>query len=204
MTWVLWRQYRVTVAIAGAILAAFAVLLLVTGLQDAARWHAALVTCAKDGTCANLSQTVSLGSGPLNTLAVLTLAVPLVFGMFWGGPAVARERETGTMQLAWTQSVTRRHWLSVKVAWLLLAGAVFGGAVAGIVATGRRIQIDRIGITLGEAEDHERPLQPGMLASRVGQHLDVDAGQLGDLDQPFNLIAHDISAANQAAQYSFV
>jgi hypothetical protein len=133
MTWVLWRQYRVTAAIAGAILAAFAVLLLVTGLQDAARWHAALVTCAKDGTCGNLAQTVSLGSGPLNTLAVLTLAVPLVFGMFWGGPAVARERETGTMQFAWTQSVTRRHWLSVKAAWLLLAGAVFGGAVAGIV-----------------------------------------------------------------------
>ena len=27
----------------------------------------------------------------------------------------------------------RRRWLSVKVGWLLLAGAVFGGAVAGIV-----------------------------------------------------------------------
>jgi hypothetical protein len=94
-----------------------------------AKW----VPCAKDGTCANLSQTVSLGSGPLNTVAVLPLAVPLVFGMFWGGPAVARERETGTMQMAWTQSVTWRHWLSVKVAGLLLAGAVFGGAVAGIV-----------------------------------------------------------------------
>ena len=53
--------------------------------------------------------------------------------MFWGSPAVARERETATVQFAWTQSVTRRHWLSVKTGWLLLAGAVFGGAVAGIV-----------------------------------------------------------------------
>jgi hypothetical protein len=53
--------------------------------------------------------------------------------MFWGSPAVAGERETGTVQFAWTQSVTRRHWLSVKTGWLLLAGAVFGGAVAGIV-----------------------------------------------------------------------
>jgi hypothetical protein len=53
--------------------------------------------------------------------------------MFWGGPAVARERETATVQFAWTQSVTRRHWLSVKTGWLLLAGAVFGGAVAGII-----------------------------------------------------------------------
>jgi hypothetical protein len=46
---------------------------------------------------------------------------------------VAGERETGTVQFAWTQSVTRRHWLSVKTGWLLLAGAVFGGAVAGLV-----------------------------------------------------------------------
>jgi hypothetical protein len=133
MTWVIWRQYRVTTAIAGAVLAAFAALLLITGLQDAARWHAALVNCAKHGTCASLSHTVSLGSGPLTTLTMLTLAVPLLFGMFWGGPAVARERETGTVQFAWTQSVTRRRWLSVKTGWLLAAGAVFGGAVAGII-----------------------------------------------------------------------
>jgi len=133
MTWVIWRQYRVTAAIAGAILAAFAVLLLITGLQDAARWHAALVTCAKDATCASLAQTVSLGGGAWGALTMLTLAVPLLFGMFWGGPAVARERETGTVQFAWTQSVTRWRWLSVKTGWLLLAGAVFGGAVAGVV-----------------------------------------------------------------------
>ena len=129
MTWVIWRQYRATAAIAGALLAAFAVLLLVTGLQDAARWHAALASCAKDGTCGSLS--VSLGSGPLRALTVLTLAVPLLFGMFWGSPAVARERESGTVQFAWTQSVTRWRWLSVKTGWLLLAGAAFGAVVAG-------------------------------------------------------------------------
>jgi hypothetical protein len=133
MTWVIWRQYRVTAAIAGAILAAFAVLLLITGLHDAARWHAALATCATDGTCASLSQTLYLGGGPMGALTMLTLAVPLLFGMFWGSPAVARERETGTVQFAWTQSVTRWRWLSAKTGWLLLAGAVFGGAVAGIV-----------------------------------------------------------------------
>jgi hypothetical protein len=133
MTWVVWRQYRVTAAIAGAILAAFAVLLLVTGLQDAASWHTALINCGRDGTCGSLSQTLSLGTGMLRVLTVLTLAVPLVLGMFWGGPAVARERESGTVQFAWTQSVTRRRWLAVKAGWLLLAGAAFGAAVAGIV-----------------------------------------------------------------------
>ena len=133
MTWVIWRQYRATAAIAGALLAAFAVLLLITGLQEAARWHAALASCAGDGTCGSLSQTVSLGSGPMRALTVLTLAVPLLFGMFWGSPAVAGERESGTVQFAWTQSVTRWRWLSAKTGWLLLAGAAFGGVVTGIV-----------------------------------------------------------------------
>ena len=36
------------------------------------------------------------------------------------------------MQFAWTQSVTRRRWLNIKTGWLLLAGAVFGGAAAGL------------------------------------------------------------------------
>jgi ABC-type transport system involved in multi-copper enzyme maturation permease subunit len=76
---------------------------------------------------------VSLGSGPVHALTFLTLAAPLLFGMFWGSPAVARERETGTVQFAWTQSVTRWRWLSAKTGWLLLAGAAFGGAVAGII-----------------------------------------------------------------------
>ena len=44
-----------------------------------------------------------------------------------------RERETGTVQFAWTQLVTRWRWLSAKTGWLLLAGAVSGGAVAGLV-----------------------------------------------------------------------
>jgi hypothetical protein len=142
MTWVMWRQYRGNAAIAGALLAAFATLMLITGLQQDARWHAALVACARHHTCGSLSQTLSLSatsgqapwqSGPVGFFIMLTLAVPLLFGMFWGSPAVARERETGTVQFAWTQSVTRRHWLSVKTGWLLLAGAVFGGVVAGIV-----------------------------------------------------------------------
>lgn len=129
MTWVVWRQYRAGAAIAGAALAAFAALMLFTGLQDASRWHGALLACEHGGSCGP----VRLGSTLLTTLTALTLLVPLLFGMFWGSPAVGRERETGTVQFAWTQSVTRRRWLAAKAGWLLLAGALYGGAVAGIV-----------------------------------------------------------------------
>ena len=85
MTWVIWRQYRLTAAIAGAILAAFAVLLLITGLQDATRWHAALVDCAKDGTCGNLSLPALLGGGPGYNLTILTLAVQILGHAVDGG-----------------------------------------------------------------------------------------------------------------------
>jgi hypothetical protein len=41
---------------------------------------------------------------------------PAFIGAFWGAPLIARERETGTLRLAWTQSITRRRWLGTKFA----------------------------------------------------------------------------------------
>ena len=62
-----------------------------------------------------------------------TSAVPLLPGLFWGAPMVASELEAGTHQFAWTQSITRRRWLAVRAAWLLLAAAVLAGAVSALV-----------------------------------------------------------------------
>jgi hypothetical protein len=36
--------------------------------------------------------------------------------MFWGAPLAAREFETGTFRLVWTQGVTRVRWLAAKLA----------------------------------------------------------------------------------------
>jgi hypothetical protein len=55
-----------------------------------------------------------------NPLNLLVLAVPALLGAFWGAPLVARELETRTNLLAWTQSVTRSRWFLVKFA---VAGA---------------------------------------------------------------------------------
>lgn len=52
--------------------------------------------------------------------------VPLLVGVFWGAPVLARELERGTHRLAWTQSVTRRHWLVAKLGGLGLAVTVAG------------------------------------------------------------------------------
>jgi hypothetical protein len=133
MTWVVWRQYRVQAAIAAALLAALAVLLLLTGLQMASQWHSALRACAASHSCGNLSNTLFLGSHGVGFLVILTEGVPAVLGLFWGAPLVAAELEAHTNQFTWVQSVTRRHWLAVKAGWLLLAAAAWGGAVSALV-----------------------------------------------------------------------
>jgi hypothetical protein len=133
LTWLVWRQYRAQAAIAGALLAAFAAVLLVTGVQMASQWHAALIACTADQSCGVLANTLSLGSHAVYDLTFLTLVAPAVLGLLVGAPVVAGEVETGTSNFAWTQSVTRGRWLMAKAGWLLLAAAVSGGCVAALM-----------------------------------------------------------------------
>jgi hypothetical protein len=133
MSWVTWRQYRAQAAIASVLLAAFAALILVTGVQVASQWHTALAACTAAHSCGNLANTLFLGSHAVGFLVIMTLGVPAVLGILLGAPLLAHEFETGTSQYAWTQSVTRRRWLVAKTGWLLLAAAAIGGIVSALV-----------------------------------------------------------------------
>jgi hypothetical protein len=133
MTWVVWRQHRNQAYVAAAALAAFAILMLITGRQMASQYHSALASCAASHSCSNLANTLNLGSPWVTLLVTATVVVPCLLGVFWGGPLVARELETGTNQFTWMQSVTRSRWLTVKIGWALLAAAAWGGAVSGLV-----------------------------------------------------------------------
>jgi hypothetical protein len=133
MTWLVWRLHRNQAYLAAAALAAFAVLLLVTGWQMASQYRSALTSCAASHTCGNLANTLTLGVPGLFLLVTLTVVVPCLVGVFWGGPLVAREFEAGTSQFAWLQSITRSRWLAVKIGWALLAAAAWGGAVSALV-----------------------------------------------------------------------
>jgi hypothetical protein len=133
MTWIVWRQYRLQAAIAAGLLAAFAAVLIVTGVQMASQWHSALSACTADHSCAALVNSLSLGNHAAYDLTILSLVVPGIIGLLIGAPAVASEVETGTGNFAWTQSVTRGRWLLAKAGWLLLAAAVWGGCVAALV-----------------------------------------------------------------------
>jgi hypothetical protein len=119
MIWLAWRQFRTQALVTLGLLAAFAALLLVTGL------HLHDVYDSLGGkNCNARNDCYSLTGSEKPLQAVIgpaLLAIPALLGMFWGAPLIARELESGTYRLAWTQTVSRRRWLSVKVA---LVGAV--------------------------------------------------------------------------------
>ena len=133
MTWVVWRQHRSQALTATAAFAVLAVVLLITGRQMASQYQSALASCSASHSCGNLANTLTIGSPGMYLLVTLTVVVPCLLGVFWGGPLVAREIETGTNQFAWMQGVSRRRWLATQVGWVLLAAAVWGGAVSALV-----------------------------------------------------------------------
>ncbi len=136
MIWLSWRQFRAQAVAVSAVLAAFAILLLVTGPH--------LVTLAQQsglGTCHSNCDTAAATF--LNTLhatvpyslvyilgAALIIVLPAVIGLFWGAPLVARELETGSFRLAWNQSVTRERWLAVKLGVLGLTSMALAGLLS--------------------------------------------------------------------------
>jgi hypothetical protein len=135
MTFLVWRQYRLQWAIALALLAAFAAVMVATGLQMASAWHAILAGCgssvqaADGGSCDSNSVVSSLGTD----LRLLSVLAPVILGFLWGAPLVAHEMEAGTTTFAWTQGITRTRWLAAKAGLLLLAAALYGGVISAIV-----------------------------------------------------------------------
>jgi hypothetical protein len=122
MTWLTWRQFRVQAGTAAAGLAAFAVLLAVTGPHLASLYAASGIRGCPATSCGHLAsnflqQLYAAGTYWVLYLlgVVIILLAPAIVGLFWGAPLIARELETGTSALAWNQSVTRTRWLAVKL-----------------------------------------------------------------------------------------
>jgi hypothetical protein len=132
MTWLVWRQHRAKFYAGAALLAAFAVVIVITGAQVAAQYHSAQVACAAGHGCRQLGG-LFMGSHVVGFLVIATLGAPLVVGLFWGAPLVAAEAEAGTTQFAWMQSITRRRWLAAEVGWMLLAAAIWGAVISTLV-----------------------------------------------------------------------
>jgi hypothetical protein len=134
MNLLVWRLHRTQVLFAGAALAVLAVVLLVTGITMAHDYRQFLAHCAATQSCANGQDQLFRGDAAIKDVVNATLIVPLLFGLFWGAPLVAKDIEDGTHNLVWTQGVSRRHWLGTNLMWALLGAAVWGGAMAVLVS----------------------------------------------------------------------
>ena len=136
-----WLQFRVQAGVALAALFAFAAVLMVTGPHLASLYNASRITGCRGGSCVNaasgfLSRVDATSPYTLMyTLGIgLILAAPVITGIFWGAPLIARELETGTCRLAWTQGSTRTRWLVVKLTLTGLAAMAVTEALSLIYA----------------------------------------------------------------------
>jgi hypothetical protein len=89
-------------------------------------------------------------------LNALVIFAPALIGLFWGVPLVAREFETGTFRLAWTEGATRRSWMATKLAGVGLASMLLAGVLSFFV-TWWSSSYDRVNLNR---------LSPGVFAAR--------------------------------------
>jgi hypothetical protein len=132
MTWLVWRQHRQQALAAVIALVAVALFLVPTGRQLYAAFDdLGLEACLRGGVpelmtaddgCGALSERFSGRFQGLALASLLLLFLPVLAGLFWGAPLVAREVEHGTHRLVWTQGVTRLRWATVKL--VLVGGGV--------------------------------------------------------------------------------
>lgn len=125
MIWLTWRQHRAQLLATAALLLIIGTGLLVHGLGTADLRAGLSGPDLDDAVGGHFTSVYQV----LGWLPVL----PGIVGLFWGAPLVSRELEQGTHRLAWTQSVTRRHWLAAKLGGLGLAAAAGGLAVGFMV-----------------------------------------------------------------------
>lgn len=135
MIWLTWRQFRWQAITSAAVLAVMAIALGITGHGLVSRYdQIGLSTC--QATCTSLASTFinELKTGPYSALFFgglgLMYAVPVLIGIFWGAPLIAREFEHGTHRLAWNQSVSRTRWAAVKLGLVGLAAVATAGLLS--------------------------------------------------------------------------
>jgi ABC-type transport system involved in multi-copper enzyme maturation permease subunit len=152
-----WLQARTQTAVAVAALAAAAILAAITGPRLLHFYDANVATCQFSTDCASVT-TVFLSSYRWMQVAApaVLLVLPALIGAFWGAPLIARELETGTFRLAWTQSVTRQRWLAVKLGLTGLASMAVAGLLS-LILTWWFSPIDRV---------QRNPLTPAMFGVR--------------------------------------
>jgi hypothetical protein len=172
MIWLTWRQSRTQAITAAGALAVFAILLAATGPHLASLYATSAITGCHGFGCDTavhtfLSRLTVTSPYPIVYLLGigLILVAPAITGIFWGAPLIAREVETRTFNLAWTQSTTRTQWLVVKLTLTGLAAM----AVTEALSLSYAWWENPIGkaIALGGAASDAKPFAFGRFSSLI-------------------------------------
>lgn len=137
MRWLLWRQHRAeTLALTIAVTVLITVLVILGRPMHALfpSGPAHCLTTTIDHGCRNAIMQLQQNHGYSTSLLVLLNLAPYLIGGFLGAPLLAREMETGTWQLAWTQTIPRLRWLVAKVAVLGAVSALLAAVLATVIA----------------------------------------------------------------------
>lgn len=129
MTWLTWRQFRPQwLSALGAALVLTAITLTL-GVLVRHAYDTLIAGCAQNPGCSGGGELTFTHNYlvPIRLLGLLLEATPALIGLFWGAPLVARELETGSFRLIWTQSIGRKRWLAVKLGVLAVIAAVATG-----------------------------------------------------------------------------
>jgi hypothetical protein len=122
LVWVTWRQHRVALAGVAVLLGGLGLYLLIMGLKIRSG-YASVTSCRPAGSAA-CGLTRSLVTGDYyptaQTMTGFLQVIPVLVGVFVGGPVLARELETGTFRFAWTQGCGRLRWAVTKLALLAI------------------------------------------------------------------------------------
>jgi hypothetical protein len=121
MIWLTWRQHRLEGLITALIVVVVAALVgsLVVAVQPLLAQIKHACPIVVDDSCGRALIAFNARFGMFQQpLYLAFLVLPMLSGMFIGAPLLAREFEQGTDEMVWTQGITRRKWLLIKLAIL--------------------------------------------------------------------------------------
>jgi hypothetical protein len=131
---VAWRQFRTQALVALGGLVAVAAVVLATRSHVVDVYDATVGACTTRDSCdAAAASLMQVDASLRGWLGALVVVVPGLVGVFWGATLVARELESGTFRLAWTQGVTRTRWVATKLLVVCLAAMAASGLVSLLV-----------------------------------------------------------------------
>jgi hypothetical protein len=130
MLWLTWRQFRTQAVVVFGVLTIVAVYLAITGPHLVHLYDTTVKPCASHDDCNVVTNAFIRHDRLLKQLGEVVLAAPALIGIFWGAPLVARELESKTFQLVWTQSVSRTRWLAVKLGLVGLMSTLAAGLLS--------------------------------------------------------------------------